>query len=145
MKNPQTLAKKLSELKTLDRIADSACCAFVTLWALGIEPEDSEAILMIDRAMKSGVLDKDCTVKWVEFARSFTGKEIDVEFMTINKLTDLNNKKSVCNRFPVRYDFNNKSHWVGVEDGKIAFNPLEFSLCVKMGKPAQARILTLSK
>lgn len=137
MKTPQDVAKA---------IGDYGCCAFVALWALGIEPKtDAEAIELVAEAMEKGAVEKDCTVKWIEFARLFTGKNIKVEFMEIKSLIDLNKKKSICGRIPVRFDYDGNSHWVGVEDGKVAFNPLEKSRCVEYGKPTKARIMTWQK
>ena len=43
----------------------------------------------------------------------------------------------------MRYDYKGKSHWVGVENGKIAFNSLIKSVCVEKGVPTQARILNI--
>lgn len=136
MKSPQDLA---------DVIGRFGCCAFTTLWALGIEPKtDYEAVAMIGRAIESGSCDDECTVQWFKFVKQFTGRETKVEFLSINKLSDLNNKKSICNRYPVRFDYNGKSHWVGVENGKVVFNSLKHSVCVEKGKPVTARIITLS-
>ena len=41
----------------------------------------------------------------------------------------------------VRYSYNGYSHWVLVEDGKIVFNSLEDSQCVKYGTPKEARFI----
>lgn len=138
MKTPQSLAEELYNLP-LGEIADFACCAFVLMWCLKIEKTDIEAIRTVAEAMKKGSLDIDCTVKWYEFA-SFLGRPIkSVEFRQIKDIKDIKE------RTPVRYDFNGKSHWVGVEKGRVAFNPLKNSVCVKYGKPTTARILTREK
>lgn len=138
MKNPQSIADELYSLP-LGEIADFGCCAFVLMWCLKIDKTDLEAIRTVAEAMKKGALDIDCTVKWYEFA-NFLGKPIKaVEFRQISDIKDIKE------RTPVRYDFNGKSHWVGVEGGKVKFNPLENSVCVKYGKPTTARILTLEK
>lgn len=138
MKKPQTYANDLCNLP-LELIAEFGCCAFVTMWALGINKTDIEAIYTVAQAMKEGALKMDCKVKWYDFAK-FLGKPISVvEFRDIDSL------KGIKARTPVRYDYNGKSHWVGVENGKIKFNPIKESFCVKYGKPATARILTLKK
>ncbi len=138
MKSPQSLAEELYSIP-LAEIADFGCCAFVLIWCLGLEMSDIDAIKKVADGMKKGVLDLDCTVKWYEFA-NFLGCPIkSVEFKQISDI------KGIKERTPVRYDYNGKSHWVGVEKGKIAFNSLKNSVCVKYGKPTTARILTRKK
>lgn len=142
MKYPQTLAIELNKAfpnKDLKNIADYACSAFVTMWCLGIEPEDSDAILTIQRAIKDKVLDSDCTVKWFEFVFWLTGRQLEkVDFIDINTLL------KIKERTPVKYVFDGKSHWVGVENGLIAFNPLKSSIVVSNGKPSAKRVLHMN-
>ena len=45
----------------------------------------------------------------------------------------------------VRYSYNGYSHWVLVEDGKIVFNTLEDSQCVKYGTVKEARLITIGE
>ena len=45
----------------------------------------------------------------------------------------------------VRYSYNGFSHWVLIEDGKIVFNSLEDSQCVKFGTPKEARLITIGE
>ena len=45
----------------------------------------------------------------------------------------------------VRYSYNGYSHWVLVEDGKIVFNSLEDSQCVKYGTPKESRLITIGE
>ena len=42
---------------------------------------------------------------------------------------------------PVRFDRNGFGHWVVVENGKIVFDSLDDSKCVKFGIPTTARII----
>lgn len=42
---------------------------------------------------------------------------------------------------PVCFEYNGYAHWVVVEKGKIVFNSLENSTCVKYGKPTSSRII----
>ncbi len=139
MKNPQTLAEELNnhfENKNLKNIAKSGCCAFVLLWCLGIDGDDINAILLLDDMIKKGVIKEDCTVKWAEAIKYLSGRELtSIDFMDILII------RNIKERTPVRYDYNGKSHWVGVEDGKIKFNPLKYSLCVEKGRPATKRVL----
>ena len=141
MKNPQTLAEKLYQqfpTVKLKSIMQNACCAFTFLWCMGIDPDDAESIIMIGKCIDAGAIDGDCTVYWDKMSQHCTGRScaIDkVEIKSISKIKD---------RTPVRYDYMGKSHWVGVEKGKIAFNSLKSSNCVSKGKPTQARILHFS-
>lgn len=140
MKHPQTLATRLYEHfpdETLGKIKSKACCAFVLLWCLGIEPdEDADAITMIDDLLKKKALKPDCTVLWESAIKALTGRTLkSIDFVKIKTIGNIKE------RTPVRYDYNGSSHWVGVENGIIAFNPLSFSVCVECGRPAEKRVL----
>lgn len=141
MTHPQTFAKRLLEdlpFENLVNIEKYGCCAFVLLWCLKIEPEsDLDAILMLRKMIKAKVIGMDCTVIWADAVKFLTGKNCTVDFISINDIKDIKE------RTPVRFDYGGKSHWVGVENGKVAFNPLEASLCVTKGKPASMRKITL--
>lgn len=140
MKKPQSMCFEIKSTLTPERlqtIYNYGCCAFVLLWSLGIEPDDLQAILLVNDMINAGVIEKDCTVHWVEACRFLTGREMTVEFKDIKNLT------GIKNRTPVRYDYKGKSHWVGVERGMLAFNPLEYSQCVDKGRPVTARLLKL--
>lgn len=143
MKHPQTLAVELNKAfpnADLKKIADFACCAFVTMWCMGVESDDSEAIFTVQRAIKARVLDTDCTVKWSDFVQWLTGRQLaKVDFIDCKTLRGINE------RTPVKFSYGKNSHWVGVEDGKVAFNPLKTSLCVEKGKPVTMRKLTVVK
>lgn len=131
---PQDLAIELSKME-LDNIGKNACCAFVFLWCLGIEPDNPlESIRLVDEAIKKNYIMKDCTVKWYDWGKALTGRTIDVEKV---KITTISNIKE---RTPVFYSINGVSgHWVGVENGKIAYNPIKDSINVKQGKPRELR------
>ena len=45
----------------------------------------------------------------------------------------------------VRYSYNGYSHWVLVEDGKVIFNSLDDSQCVKYGTPKESRLITIGE
>jgi len=141
MKNPQTLAEKLYQRfhdPKLKSIRDYACCAFTLMWCLGIEPDDTEAIMTVADMIDKKVLDPDCTVYWSTATKYLTGRNCSVEYVAISSL------KGIKDRTPVKYTYNGKSHWVGVEKGKIKFNSLENSVCVNKGKPVTMRVLTIS-
>ena len=140
MKYPQTLCTdfyyKISP-ERLATIGKYGCCAFVLLWCLGIEPDNMEAIELVNDMINAGVIEKDCTVHWVEAVKFLTGRDITVEFKNIKDIL------SIKDRTPVRYDYKGQGHWVGVEWGMIAFNPLKQSNCVDKGVPVTARIIKL--
>lgn len=140
MKYPQTLAREFCSVISparLETIGKSGCCAFVLLWCLGIEPDNMEAIELVNDMINAGVIEKDCTVHWVEAVKFLTGRDITVEFKNIKDIL------SIKDRTPVRYDYKGQGHWVGVERGMIAFNPLKQSNCVDKGVPVTARIIKL--
>ena len=45
----------------------------------------------------------------------------------------------------VRYSYNGYSHWVLVEDGKVVFNSLDDSQCVKYGTVKEARLIAIGE
>ena len=140
MKYPQTLAREFCSVISparLETIGKCGCCAFVLLWCLGIEPDNMEAIELVNDMINAGVIEKDCTVHWVEAVKFLTGRDITVEFKNIKDIL------SIKDRTPVRYDYKGQGHWVGVERGMIAFNPLKQSNCVDKGVPVTARIIKL--
>lgn len=148
MKNPQTLAEKLyqqfptAKLKSIQKFA---CCAFTFMWCMGIEPDDAEAIITVGYMIDKGVIDPDCTVYWNKVSEYLSGRKCKVEFIDI---TDPKQIKKIKERTPVKFERTyfdkngNKQkseHWVGIENGKIAFNSLEKSLTVAEGKPVTMR------
>ena len=142
MRHPQTLAAQLYEQfpnAKLKTIRDNACCAFVLLWCLGYDKTDSEAIMTVSRMMSLNVIGDDCTVFWQKAILFLKGSNSIVDFVPCSEI------KKIKQRTPVRYMYNGKCHWVGVEKGKIAFNPLEKSNCVEYGKPDTMRVITLLK
>lgn len=139
MKYPQTIAEKIS--KNIKTIADNACCAFTFMWILGYDPENADAIETVSNAIEAGVIKSDCTVKWVEFAEWLAGRKITVTFKDIKSLDEVKNVKG---RIAVRFNYNGKAHWVGVENGKVVFNSLINSVCVTKGQPTTCRIIKLA-
>ena len=144
MKNPQTLAEKLYVYfpsLQLKSIKDYACCAFTLMWCLKLDPDDATAIMAVADMIEHRALDVDCTVYWAKAAEYLTGQKLTVEFKDIKDAKEI---KQFKERTPVKYSYNGKSHWVGVENGKVKFNALERSLCVEKGKPVTARILHIT-
>lgn len=141
MKHPQSLAEKLyvqfPSLK-MKSIKDYSCCALTMIWCCGLEMDDVDAIITVSKMMDKGVIGQDCSVFWNAASEYLIGRSVTVEFIDITSI------KNIKERTPVRFDYKGKSHWVGVENGKIKFNALEESNCVKNGKPATMRILHFS-
>lgn len=135
----QSIAERLAQIpnENLQAIAKYGCCAFVLRWRLHLEGTEIEEIESLNRMITAGVLEKDCTVKWTQAVEFLTGKKSKVDFVEINSIANIKE------RTPVRFDYNGKSHWVGVENGKVAFNSLSHSVCVERGKPTTARIIKL--
>lgn len=137
MKYPQTKAENLA--KNIQAIAENGCLAMCYLYCVGIGDSEYNTIGIISEAMDEGLLDKDCFVSDADkFLNSILGKNIvKVLKKDIKSLDEI--RGDYC---PVRFDYNGKSHWVVVSNGKIIFNPLLNSKCVNKGKPTSARILT---
>ena len=144
MKYPQTLAGELAALFPSDKLTNIkkyGCLAFVVMWCLGIELEDIMAICNVQMMINAKVIDTDCTVQWAKIVPYLTGRTLQkIEFRKIRTL------KEIKDRAPVLYKVkpeDKNGHWVGVENGKIKFNPLAESLCVNKGQPVEARIMTI--
>ena len=101
--------------------------------------EDAEAICTVGKMMDRGVIAQDCSVYWSQACEFLTGRSLKVDFADIKSI------KGIKARTPVRFDYHGKSHWVGVENGKIKFNALEHSVCVEKGSPVTARLLTFGE
>ena len=151
MKNPQTVAENLYQqfptLK-LKSIKDNACCVFTFMWCMYLDPDDADAIITVGKMIDKGVLDQECTVYWNKVCEYLTGRSVSVQFVDIK---DPKEVKKIKARTPVYYERTyldsegrkrKKGHWVGVENGKIAFNSLKESLSVKEGTPVKMRVLT---
>lgn len=143
MKHPQTLAKNLNMMfpnPDLKIIADNACCVFVLMWVLGIEQEDIDSIRTVQNMRINKAIMKDCTVTWSDAISYLTGRTLKEL-----KKTDITTIKNIKKRTIVLYakEGNAKGvgHCVGVEKGKIAFNPLEYSVNVAEGRPVEMREL----
>lgn len=141
MKNPQTLAQNLSRVfpnEKLKSIADYGCCAFCLLWYLDIDCSDTDALVILADMIDTGALDEECTVYWAQSVTHLTGRNLEaLERKNIDSIKGV--KKAI-----VRYSNGKKSHWVGVENGEIAFNSLVFSNAVECGKPVEIRIPKIS-
>lgn len=145
MKYPQDLAKELYQLfpnEDLKKIYDYACCAFVTMWCLEIEPEDVDAIKIVQTMRKKEIIRDDCVVYWYKIVPYLTGRELEsVEFKKITSLRGIKARTPVL--IAKEGNAQGEGHWVGVENSKIKFNPKRYSVNVENGKPVEARILKI--
>lgn len=140
MKNPQSLAAAMTKFfraPDLKTVADKGCCAFVLMWCLGIDCNDIKAIKKVREMLKKNVIEPDCTVKWF----SATDWLCPARPLDDVLFRDISSIKDIQERTPVMYQYGKKCHWVGVEHGRIAFNPLSYSQCVALGKPVEKRVL----
>lgn len=143
MKHPQTLAEELYKLfpnPDLEIIKKNACCAFVLQWVLGIEQDDIDAIITVQNMRKKGVIKSDCVVKWYEAVPYLCGRPLkEVKFTDITTIKNI--KKRTIVLYAKEGNAKGVGHWVGVENGKIKCNPLEYSVNVAEGKPVEMREL----
>lgn len=143
MNHPQTLAEELAKMfpnADMQKIADFSCCILVVMWCLYIEPDDIEAIKMVQKMRKEGIIRDDCVVFWYKVVPYLTGRELkEVKF------TDIKSLKGIKKRTPVLMakEGNAKGvgHWVGVENARIKFNPKVYSVNVAEGRPTEMREL----
>ena len=139
MLHPQKVALEIAEAwndDSLRWVANNACCAFCLMWYLHLEYSDYLAIKKVQDMYKAGAVDRDCVVQWKKACLFLVKKEPDsIEFGKLNQLTDIDGTAIV------KFEYNNKCHWVGVHNGHIVFNPLVYSQCVQLGKPTEYRRL----
>ena len=141
MTHPQTLAEELYKhfpTPKLKSIKDYACCAFTLLWWLGIDCDDIDAIMTVSDLIKSHALDEDCTVYWAKCIQQLTGREME----SLNKVP-ITSIKKIKEKTIVYFKNGKIGHWVGVQDGRIVFNPLSYSKTIEEGKPAEMRLIKI--
>ena len=143
MKNPQSLAEELFKHfpnPDLEIIKKNACCAFVLQWALGIEQDDIDAIITVQNMRNKKVITPDCIVKWYEAVPYLCGRPLkEVKYSNITSIKGI--KKRTIVLYAKEGNAKGVGHWVGVENGKIKFNPLKYSVNVAEGKPVEMREL----
>lgn len=92
---------------------------------------------LLSQAYEEGIIDNECTVlDAVKLLRRF-GLKANVIKVPVKSLEEV---KELA---PVRFDYNGKSHWVLVQNGKVVFNSLSSSVCVKNGKPSTMRSIII--
>ena len=133
MNYPQTTALELTP--NMESIGKYACLAFCYIFCAGIDSDNElEYIKIVNRAIKQGLLETDCTVKDANaFLEWLTGRKAKVNKKTIISIEEI--KEAT----PVRFVYQGAGHWVVVENGKIVFNSLMNSNCVNKGFPTESR------
>lgn len=136
MKDIQNKATDFA-LSLAKKFTPNLCLFYSYLYCVGIEFVNAEdAFEEADKRRRQGILADDGTVLDAEkLLGASTGQR-----MSVTK-KDITSIDGIRNRTPVRYDYNGHSHWVVVENGRIVFNSIENSQCVKYGKPVTARII----
>ncbi len=121
-----------------ESIAKNGCLAMCYLYCMGID-DDVELIKLVASAIDRGLLDSDCFVLDADKLLGWiTGRKFNVIKKNIAELGGLEN---ITELTPVRFDYNGFYHWVVVQNGKIIFDSLANSVCVKKGKPTTARVI----
>lgn len=131
----QSLCKRMGDYMCL-----AACYSWIanrTLFGESGEMIERKILQDILEAYHKGILDDEITVlDGASFLELCNPRNIyKVEKKTITTIDDI--KEAT----PVRFDRNGYEHWVVVENGKIVFDSLDDSKCVKFGVPTKARLI----
>lgn len=128
-----------------EAIAKNGCLAMAYLYCIGIE-DDIELLTSVAKAMEKGLLGSDCFVNDAEkYLTWISGKRYSVTKKSIEEIVKDGGLKTLKEPTPVRYDYNGLYHWVVMQEGKIIFNSLSNSVCVKYGQVSTARIISLKQ
>lgn len=117
--------------------ADNLCLFFCYCYIKGVVFKDAKkAFDAAEKARLNGYLGDDGFVLDGELLlMDGSPYRWSVEKKQISSLDEIASAAPVC------YSYNGHSHWVVAENGKIVFNSLGDSACVKYGKPVSARIV----
>lgn len=125
-------------------MGDYMCLAACYSWIVsrdkfGEEGEMIERKILHDiiEAYYKGILDDEITVldaaSFLELCNPHNKYKVEKRrIITIDDIKEAT---------PVRFDRNDYEHWVVVENGKIVFDSLDDSKCVKFGIPTTARFI----
>ncbi|WP_443741605.1 hypothetical protein [Treponema berlinense] len=136
MKQIQDLTSIYARKKPAE-FADNLCLFFCYNFCKGkIFKDEKEAFDAAEKARLDGFLGDDGFVLNAEaILREGNCFRWSVQK---EKITTIDNVKKAS---PVCFEYKGHAHWVVVENGKIVFNSLENSVCVKNGKPVSMRII----
>lgn len=146
MELKESQRKEIAGIQTVaQNIGDYGCLAFCYALAAKILTDDEninslQLLKDVAAGVKMDIIDCDCFVKDAESYLYFlTNKHFKVDRLDLP-----DNDYSKLKLAAVRFDYNGFSHWVLIKDGKIAFDSLTSSNCVKHGKPTTARLISLA-
>ena len=105
-------------------IGDSGCLAFIYLWCAGL-PE-SLLVSEFDTLLSTGIVNKDCTVQSAKRFLAHFGINADVSKSCTAPADG--------SRYAARWAHNGFVHYVGMVNGKVVENTLDYSHCVSEGK-----------
>lgn len=121
------------------------CYSFIALNGMKWKDKDelyAEMTRLVTLGRLKKLLSYNCYVgKPEQFLKLCNGKDYKVSYKTINDLSE------IIEPTPVEYSYYNSktdktySHFVVVANGKIVFDSLVASNCIKYGKPISARII----
>ena len=136
MKKIQDLTSIYARKKPAE-FADNLCLFFCYNFCKGkIFKDEKEAFDAAEKARLDGFLGDDGFVLNAEaILREGNSFRWSVQKEKISVIDDIKKASPVC------FEYNGRAHWVVVENGKIVFNSLENSVCVKKGKPISMRII----
>lgn len=95
------------------------------------------------RAQGAELLDKEFFVNNASAFISFVNPLVkaEIEKRKIKSLSEVKEYEYVC----VNFAYKGKNHWVWVKYGKLYWDSLDYSVCVAMGEPVDARIVKIKE
>lgn len=125
-----------------ESVGKGGCLSMCYIKAVNKDITETEMFNVLWKAAAMGIInaEDECFVSdAIALMRLVNpNKKYTVIKQSISSLEDLKGKLAAVNFKNMGYN-----HFVLVEDGKIIFNSLEDSKCVKYGKPTTARIITI--
>src|SRR5574344_270573 len=116
-------------------LGDTGCAAFSFMFAIGSDPEF--LIKDFDNLVEKKILGPDATVLDYAKLAKFYGESVSV---TWKKSDAYIPGQMYLGRWTRPGGFN---HFVVMKDGKVIFNPLEYSKCVECGTLTDIRVITI--
>ena len=118
---------------TCEKIGESGCCLLSFLYAIGVDP--ILAIVDYDDLVKNGLIATDCTIQdYVKLAKYF---KVECSLMySSNTLAYIKDKMYLG-----RWTRNGYNHFVVMKNGKVIWNPLDYSKCVNEGTLSDIRVI----
>jgi hypothetical protein len=105
-------------------IGASGCLAFIYLWSAGL-PE-ARLVSEFENLLGAGIVDNDCTVLSAKRFFAHFGINADVS-KSFTAPAD-------GSKYAARWAYNGFMHYVGMVNGQVVENTLDYSHCVSEGK-----------